>query len=212
MERTVDDVLTTAPVIPVVTVQGAQDAVRLAEALVAGGLPVVEVTLRTTNALSAIEAIAKNVPDAIVGAGTVLTPGRISAAVSAGAEFIVSPGVTDELITAFKKTKVPVLPGAATASEVMRLLNAGFVRQKFFPAEAAGGVAMLKGLAAPLADVRFCPTGGIKQDNAQDYLSLPNVVCVGGTWIAPTDAIAEGDWKGIEQRARQAADLKSAPP
>ena len=207
MTRTVDEVMTLAPVIPVVTVQGADDGVPLARALVAGGLPAVEVTLRTPGALSAIEAIARDVPDAVVGAGTVLNAGQLQAAVAAGARFIVSPGVTDSLILAFQTARVPILPGAATASDVMRLLEAGFVRQKFFPAGPAGGVSMLKAWSAPLADVRFCPTGGVTLENADDYLALSNVLCVGGSWIAPADLVAAGDWSAIQDRAANAAKL-----
>ncbi len=207
MMQTVEEVMTKAPVIPVVTVQGADDAVPLARALVAGGLPAIEVTLRTPGALAAIEAIARDVPDAIVGAGTVLNGAQLSDAVGAGASFIVSPGVTDALIRAFSDAPVPVLPGAATASEVMRLLEAGFTHQKFFPAEQAGGVAMLKAWSAPLAGVRFCPTGGVSPGNAPDYLALPNVLCVGGSWIAPGADVARGDWAVIEGNARAAAAL-----
>ena len=207
MTQTVEEVMTKAPVIPVVTVQGADDAVPLARALVAGGLPVVEVTLRTPGALSAIEAIARDVPGAIVGAGTVLNGGQLSASVAAGASFIVSPGATDALIGSFAESPVPVLPGAATASEVMRLLEAGFTRQKFFPAEQAGGIAMLKSWSAPLSEVAFCPTGGVSPQNAPDYLALPNVLCVGGSWIAPAAAVARGDWDLIEDNARSAASL-----
>jgi len=208
MTRSVEELMTAAPVIPVVTVQGADDAVPMARALVDGGLPVVEVTLRTPGALSAIEAIARDVPEAIVGAGTVLNAGQLTAAVSAGASFIVSPGATDALIQAFQETAVPVLPGAASASDVMRLLEAGFTRQKFFPAEQAGGIAMLKAWSAPLSEVCFCPTGGVSPKNAPDYLALPNVLCVGGSWIAPADAVQRGDWSAIEENARAAAALK----
>ena len=201
MNQGIEDILTAAPVIPVVTLGAADNAPALARALVRGGLPVVEVTLRTPTALAAIEAIAKEVEDVIVGAGTVLNRGQLAAAASAGAAFAVSPGTTPALLEVFQDAPVPVLPGAATASEVMRLLEAGFSAQKFFPAEAAGGVAMLKSLSAPLAEVRFCPTGGITLSSAADYLALPNVVCVGGSWVVPPQAVADGAWDTIERLA-----------
>ena len=174
----------------------------------AGGLPAVEVTLRTPGSLAALEAIAKSVPEAIAGAGTVLTKGQAKAAADAGAAFLVSPGATDVLIDAVLEIDLPWLPGAATASEVMRLREAGFFRQKFFPAEPAGGTAMLKGWGAPLPDVVFCPTGGISAANAQDYLDLPNVGCVGGSWVAPAKLIADKDWDAITALAEAAAALK----
>jgi len=207
MSEKIDRIISAAPVIPVITVRGAEDAVPLARALAAGGLPAVEVTLRTAGSLAALEAIAKNVPEAIAGAGTVLSRGQAKAAADAGAAFLVSPGATDRLIDAMQDVGLPWLPGAATASEVMRLREAGYFRQKFFPAEQAGGAAMLKGWGAPLPDVVFCPTGGITAANAQDYLSLPNVGCVGGSWVAPAKMIAEKDWAGIEALAKAAAAL-----
>lgn len=207
MSEKIDRIISAAPVIPVITVRGAEDAVPLARALAAGGLPAVEVTLRTAGSLAALEAIAKNVPEAIAGAGTVLSRGQAKAAADAGAAFLVSPGATDRLIEAMQDVGLPWLPGGATASEVMRLREAGYFRQKFFPAEQAGGAAMLKGWGAPLPDVVFCPTGGITAANAQDYLSLPNVGCVGGSWVAPAKMIAERDWAGIESLAKAAAAL-----
>ncbi len=207
MSEKIDRIISAAPVIPVITVRGAEDAVPLARALAAGGLPAVEVTLRTAGSLAALEAIAKNVPEAIAGAGTVLSQGQAKAAADAGAVFLVSPGATDRLLDSIGDIGLPWLPGAATASEVMRLREAGYFRQKFFPAEQAGGAAMLKGWGAPLPDVVFCPTGGITAANAQDYLSLPNVGCVGGSWVAPAKMIAEKDWAGIEALARAAAAL-----
>lgn len=208
MSDKVDKIISAAPVIPVVTVRGAEDAVPLAKALAAGGLPAVEVTLRTPGSLAALEAIAKNVPEAIAGAGTVLSKGQAKAAADAGAAFLVSPGATDQLIDAIREVNLPWLPGAATASEVMRLREAGFFRQKFFPAEQAGGIAMLKGWGAPLPDVVFCPTGGISAANAQAYLDLPNVGCVGGSWVAPAKLIAEKDWNAITALAVVASALK----
>ncbi|MCX7315380.1 MAG: bifunctional 4-hydroxy-2-oxoglutarate aldolase/2-dehydro-3-deoxy-phosphogluconate aldolase [Hyphomicrobiales bacterium] len=197
-----------APVIPVLTVEGAGDAVPLATALVAGGLPLLEVTLRTEGALKAITAMAKQVPGAIVGAGTIRTADQAKAAVDAGATFLVSPGATPQVIAAVQKLGVPFLPGCATASEAMRLAEEGFRFLKFFPAEAAGGVNYLKSLAAPLADLRFCPTGGIDADKAKAYLALPNVVCVGGSWITPAAALKAGDWATVTRLSLEAGKLR----
>ncbi|MGV9562978.1 bifunctional 4-hydroxy-2-oxoglutarate aldolase/2-dehydro-3-deoxy-phosphogluconate aldolase [Streptomyces sp. NPDC003480] len=201
-------VLDVAPVVPVVVVADAADAVPLARALVAGGLPAIEVTLRTPAALEAIRAASADVPDAVVGAGTVLTPGQVGDCVAAGARFLVSPGWTDALLTAMQGSGVPFLPGVSTTSEVVALLERGVTQMKFFPAQAAGGTAYLKSLAGPLPQARFCPTGGIGPGNAPEYLSLPNVGCVGGTWMVPQDAIAERDWARIEGLAREAAALR----
>jgi 2-dehydro-3-deoxyphosphogluconate aldolase/(4S)-4-hydroxy-2-oxoglutarate aldolase len=198
-----------APVIPVVVVSDAADAVPLARALVAGGLPAIEVTLRTPAALDAIRAIAGEVPDAVVGAGTVLTPEQVKESVAAGARFLVSPGWTDVLLEAMRASGVPFLPGVSTTSEVMALLERGVREMKFFPAQAAGGTAYLKSLAGPLPQARFCPTGGIGLTSAPDYLALPNVGCVGGTWMLPEDAIATKDWARIEALAREAAALSA---
>jgi 2-dehydro-3-deoxyphosphogluconate aldolase / (4S)-4-hydroxy-2-oxoglutarate aldolase len=195
-----------APVIPVLVIEDAASARPLAEALVAGGLPVLEVTLRTPAALEAIRAMAE-VPGGVVGAGTLLTPGDVRAARAAGARFGVAPGATDRLLAACEAAELPLLPGAATASEVMRLLERGYGVQKFFPAEVAGGVAGLRALGGPLAEVRFCPTGGIGPGNAPDYLALDNTLCVGGSWVAPRDLVAAGDWAGITALARAAAAL-----
>lgn len=197
-----------APVIPVLTVEGADDAVPLATALVAGGLPLLEVTLRTEGALKAITAMAKQVPGAIVGAGTIRTADQAKAAVDAGATFLVSPGATPQVIAAVQKLGVPFLPGCATASEAMRLSEEGFRFLKFFPAEAAGGVNYLKSLAAPLADLRFCPTGGIDAEKAKAYLALPNVVCVGGSWITPAAALKAGDWATVTRLSLEARMLR----
>ncbi len=203
-------VLDLAAVVPVVVVEDASDAVPLARALVAGGLPAIEVTLRTPAGLDAIRAIAGAVPDAVVGAGTVLTPEQVTAAVRAGARFLVSPGWTDALLTAMQASGVPFLPGVSTTSEVVALLERGVREMKFFPAQAAGGTAYLKSLAGPLPQARFCPTGGIGPDNAPEYLALPNVGCVGGTWMLPADAIAARDWGRVEALARSAAALLGA--
>jgi 2-dehydro-3-deoxyphosphogluconate aldolase/(4S)-4-hydroxy-2-oxoglutarate aldolase len=200
-------VLGLAPVIPVVVVDDAATAVPLARALVAGGLPAIEVTLRTPAALDAIRAIAAEVPDAVVGAGTVISPAGVSSAVAAGARFLVSPGWTDTLLDAMKASGVPFLPGVSTTSEVVALLERGVTDMKFFPAEAAGGTPYLKSLAGPLPQARFCPTGGVSLDSAPSYLALPNVACVGGTWMLPPDAVTSGDWGRIESLAREAAGL-----
>ncbi|MFF0748498.1 bifunctional 4-hydroxy-2-oxoglutarate aldolase/2-dehydro-3-deoxy-phosphogluconate aldolase [Streptomyces sp. NPDC004267] len=195
------------PVVPVVVIEDAGDAVPLARALVAGGLPLIEVTLRTPAALDAIRAIADAVPEAVVGAGTVVSAAGVADAVGAGARFLVSPGWTDGLLDAMRGSGVPFLPGVSTASEVVALLERGITDMKFFPAEAAGGVPYLKSLAGPLPRARFCPTGGISPASAPAYLALPNVPCVGGTWMLPADALAARDWARVEALARQAAGL-----
>ncbi|GAA3856053.1 bifunctional 4-hydroxy-2-oxoglutarate aldolase/2-dehydro-3-deoxy-phosphogluconate aldolase [Streptomyces sp. NPDC003631] len=201
-------VLDLAPVVPVVVVADAADAVPLARALVAGGLPAIEVTLRTPAGLDAIRAIAAEVADAVVGAGTVITPAQVSDSVAAGARFLVSPGWTDSLLAAMQASGVPFLPGVSTTSEVVALLERGVREMKFFPAQAAGGTAYLKSLAGPLPQARFCPTGGIGPANAPEYLALPNVGCVGGTWMLPQDAIEAKDWARVERLAREAAGLR----
>ncbi|MFF7329013.1 bifunctional 4-hydroxy-2-oxoglutarate aldolase/2-dehydro-3-deoxy-phosphogluconate aldolase [Streptomyces sp. NPDC008150] len=200
-------VLDLAPVVPVVVVEDAAHAVPLARALVAGGLPAIEVTLRTPAALDAIRAVAAEVPGAVVGAGTVITPEQVAQCVDAGARFLVSPGWTDALLAAMRASGVPFLPGVSTTSEVVALLEHGVRDMKFFPAQAAGGTAYLASLAAPLPQARFCPTGGIGPGNVTEYLALPNVGCVGGSWMVPGDAVAAGDWARIERLARDAATL-----
>lgn len=195
-----------APIIPVLIVEDIAHAKPLAEALVAGGLPALEVTLRTPAALEVIAAMAQ-VPGGIPGAGTLLTPDDVKRAVDAGAQFGVSPGATDKLLDAAEAEGLPMLPGAASASEAMRLLERGYTVQKFFPAEAAGGAAFLKALSSPLPQVRFCPTGGVSPTNAPDYLGLPNVLCAGGSWVAPKDRMQAGDWDAITALAREAAAL-----
>lgn len=197
-----------APVIPVLVVERADDAVPLAQALVRGGLRVLEVTLRTPAALDALSAMA-SVEGAIVGAGTVLDAAQYDAAIAAGAQFVVSPGLTDELAAAAFERPVPLLPGAVTASEVMRARAAGLRALKFFPAESAGGVAALKSFAAVFADIVFCPTGGITLANAPTYLALKNIACVGGSWLTPPDVVAARDWPRIEALARAAAALRA---
>lgn len=200
-----------APVIPVLTVADAATAEPLARALVAGGLPALEVTLRTPAALDAIRAM-RGVSGGIVGAGTLLTPADVRAARDAGARFGVSPGATAELLAAAEDAGLPMLPGAATASEVMALRQRGYTLQKFFPAEPAGGRAVLTALHAPMPDVAFCPTGGVSAANAPTYLALPNVACVGGSWVAPADAVRGGDWGRIAALAADAAALHREGP
>ena len=195
-----------APVVPVLVVQDVAQARPLAEALIAGGLPALEVTLRTPAALDVIHAMAQ-VPGGVVGAGTLVTPEDVRAAKAAGAKFGVSPGATDALLEACEAEDLPLLPGAATATEALRLLERGYDVMKFFPAEASGGAPALKAIGAPLPQISFCPTGGVSPGNAMDYLSLPNVLCVGGSWVAPKDAADAGDWDRIETLARTSAAL-----
>ncbi len=196
-----------APVIPVLTIERESDAVPLARALVAGGLPVLEITLRTDVALAAASAIMAEVPGAVVGLGTVLSPADITRAGQIGAGFGVSPGLTEELAAAVSEAGLPFLPGVATASEAMRASALGFDHLKFFPAEPAGGIAALKAIGAPLQHLRFCPTGGITADTAPAYLALENVLCVGGSWLATAAEIASGDWAAITEKARLAAEM-----
>ncbi|HMQ39719.1 MAG TPA: bifunctional 4-hydroxy-2-oxoglutarate aldolase/2-dehydro-3-deoxy-phosphogluconate aldolase [Paracoccus sp. (in: a-proteobacteria)] len=196
-----------APVIPVLVIDDAARAEKLGEALIAGGLPVLEVTLRTPAALDAIKLMAK-LSGGHVGAGTVLTPEQVYRAKDAGASFAVAPGATETLIRACEDASLPLLPGAVTASEVMQANEYGYDMLKFFPASTSGGAPALKALAGPLPHVTFCPTGGVTPENANDYLSLPNVICVGSSWVAPGKAVAEGDWSGIEARAREAAQIR----
>ena len=204
--RQAAEICALAPVVPVLVVDDAATAARLAEALVAGGLPALEVTLRTPAALDAIREMAR-VEGGVVGAGTLLTPADVIAAKEAGALFGVTPGTTDRLLDAALDAELPLLPGAATASEALRLLERGFSVQKFFPAEASGGVSALKAIGAPIPQVRFCPTGGVTLQNAPEYLALSNTICVGGSWVAPKDAVASGDWARIERLAAEAAAL-----
>lgn len=195
-----------APVVPVLVVNDVAHARPLAEALVAGGLPALEVTLRTDCALDVIKEMAK-VEGGTVGAGTLLTPADVKAAKAAGAKFGVSPGATDLLLDACEAEDMPLLAGTSTASDVMRLLERGYTVAKFFPAEANGGAPALKAIGAPLPQMKFCPTGGISLKNADQYLSLSNTLCVGGSWVAPNDLVLKGDWKAIEELAREAAAL-----
>lgn len=200
-------ILAATPMVPVLTVPSVEAAVPLARALVAGGLTVLEITLRNAVAMDAIEAIMRAVPDAVVGAGTVVTRAQMQAVKEAGCRFAVSPGATPALLDAAAHLDMPFLPGIATAGEAMALIERGYTRAKLFPAEAVGGVRLLKGLGEPLPQLKFCPTGGIGPGNARDYLALANVVCVGGSWVAPKEALAAGDWARIETLAREAAGL-----
>lgn len=200
-------VLRVSPVIPVVTIDDPQDAVPLAGALVDGGVKIIELTLRTDSALTSLKLIAEEVPNILVGAGTILSPGQADAAVQAGAKFLVSPGVTPTLLRHMLSLDVPVLPGVATVGEVMAVLEEGLDSMKFFPAGPAGGPSYLAAIGAPIPNVQFCPTGGISLATAPDYLKLPNVACVGGSWLTPADAVAAKDWARITSLASGAAVL-----
>jgi 2-dehydro-3-deoxyphosphogluconate aldolase/(4S)-4-hydroxy-2-oxoglutarate aldolase len=205
----VEATLRLAPVVAVVVIDDLAAAVPMAKALVAGGIPAIEITLRTPVALDAIRAIASEVEGAVVGSGTVLTPHDMKASERAGARFAVSPGATRNLLDAADSSVLPWLPAAATASEAMALYERGYRFLKFFPAVPAGGHALLKAWASPLPNIKFCPTGGIRDNTAPEFLASPNVVCVGGTWLTPSDAVKAGDWKKIEELARAAAALRA---
>lgn len=202
--------LTGIPVIPVVVIDDPDDAVPVARALARGGLPVIELTLRTPSALASIKAISAEVPEVLIGAGTVTTPAQANDAVTAGAQFLVSPGSTPRLLDAMIETEVPFLPGVATVGEALQVWERGVTEMKFFPAEAAGGAPFLKSLHGPLPQLRFCPTGGITPANASSYLALPNVACVGGSWLTPADALTAGDWDTVERLAREARGFVEA--
>lgn len=204
------DIASHGPVIPVIVIDRVEDALPLAEALLAGGVKVLEVTLRTAAGLPAIETIARNLPEAVVGVGTVLNADDARRASEAGARFAVSPGYTSEVGSACKRLDLPLLPGVATSSEIMAALGDGFSFLKLFPAEAAGGIPLLKAWASPFGQVSFCPTGGISQATAANYLALPNVRCVGGSWLTPGDAMRSGDWARITQLARETQALREA--
>jgi 2-dehydro-3-deoxyphosphogluconate aldolase/(4S)-4-hydroxy-2-oxoglutarate aldolase len=209
MTMTLLEIMRASPVIPVIAINDLDHAVPLAQALVAGGIRVLEVTLRTEHGLAAIRAIAENVPDAILGVGTLTKPQELAAARDAGAVFGVSPGLTRSLIDAAGKSGLPLLPGVMTPSEVMTAREAGFRQLKLFPAVPAGGVGMLNAIAGPLPDVMFCPTGGISLDTAPQFLACKNVACVGGSWLTPKDALLAGDWEKINALARDASALSS---
>jgi 2-dehydro-3-deoxyphosphogluconate aldolase/(4S)-4-hydroxy-2-oxoglutarate aldolase len=201
-------VMQDAPVIPVIVLHDVKHAVALARALVAGGIRMLEVTLRTPQALACLEAIAREVPEAVAGAGTVRSAADVQASLNAGARFAVSPGYTHTVGQACRDAGLPLLPGVATGSEIMAAQDDGYNELKFFPAMQAGGPAMLKAWGGPFIDVRFCPTGGVTQANAADFLALPNVACVGGSWLTPADALAAGDWARITALAREAGSLQ----
>lgn len=201
----IERILRLSPVMPVVVIEEAELAPELARAFLRGGIRVVEVTLRTSAALAAIESIARQVPEVAVGAGTVLSPGDLRAATSAGATFAISPGLTPALLSAAATAPIPYLPAVATASELMEGLASGHHCFKFFPAGPAGGTTMLKAFAGPFPQARFCPTGGITQESVRSYLDLPNVLCAGGSWLSPAEALAARDWKRIEALAARAA-------
>jgi 2-dehydro-3-deoxyphosphogluconate aldolase/(4S)-4-hydroxy-2-oxoglutarate aldolase len=203
------EVMRVGPVIPVIVIDDLAHAVPLARALVAGGVRVLEVTLRTAPALEAIRRIAREVPDAIVGVGTLTRPQDLKDALEAGARFGVSPGLTPALIQAARETGLPLLPGVMTPSEVIAARMAGFNQLKLFPAQQAGGIGMLKALGGPFPEVTFCPTGGVSAENAPDFLALPNVACVGGSWLAPKAAVTAGDWDNITALAKAASTLKA---
>jgi 2-dehydro-3-deoxyphosphogluconate aldolase/(4S)-4-hydroxy-2-oxoglutarate aldolase len=201
------DILSMGPVIPVMVINRLEQSVPLARALVAGGVKVLEITLRTAVAVDAIAAICREVPDAVVGAGTVTTPDELSAVAGAGAVFAISPGLTPELLEAANNGRIALIPGISTISELMTGISRGYNHFKFFPAEAAGGIKMLKAIAGPFPKVTFCPTGGISPANYRDYLALANVVCVGGSWIVPSEAVEQEDWKSITALAREAVTV-----
>lgn len=203
------EVMRDAPVIPVIVIHDLARAVPLARALVAGGIRMLEITLRTPQGLAAIEAVAREVPEAVAGAGTVRSAADVVAVVAAGARFAVSPGYTSAIGRACRDAGLPLLPGVATGSEILMAQEDGFTAMKFFPALQAGGTAMLKAWHGPFGDVMFCPTGGVHAANAAEFLALPNVACVGGSWLTPADAVEQGDWARITQLAREAASLKS---
>lgn len=205
------EILRLSPVMPVVTIEEASAGPDLARALVRGGIRVIEVTLRTSQALRAIEAIAKEVPDICVGVGTILSPKDLELAAKAGATFAISPGATRELLDAGKGFRIPYLPAVATASELMTALAAGYSHFKLFPANVAGGLGALKGFYGPFPEARFCPTGGVTPQTAGSYLEQPNVLCVGGSWLTPSDVLKARDWARIEALAREAAALRPVP-
>lgn len=207
-ENTIEAICEISPVMPVVKVPSAEAGVGVARALVRGGVPVIELTLRTDSALDAIRAITQEVPDIVVGAGTVTSAEQVQLAVDAGARFVVSPGSPSALQSAVAEAEVPALLGATTLSEMMQLADRGWTTMKFFPAEAAGGISYLSSVRGPLPGLRFCPTGGVNPANASDYLAQENVICVGGSWLTPRSAVESGDWHAIEQLAREASQLR----
>ncbi|OCG44706.1 keto-deoxy-phosphogluconate aldolase [Gilliamella sp. Fer1-1] len=203
-KRSAEEILTLGPVIPVIVIERLEDAVPLAKALIAGGVKVLEVTLRTACAIDAIKKIIQEVPEAVVGAGTVTSVAQLKQVTEAGVQFVITPGITDAILKAAVEGSVPVIPGIATISELLTAQEYGLTALKFFPAEVNGGVAALKAFAGPCGYIKFCPTGGVNPKNYRDYLALDNVLCVGGTWFIPTDAIAKGDFAKITEMAKQA--------
>ncbi len=210
MSLTIKEIMTISPIVPVMVINNVEHAVPLAKALVKGGLKVLEITLRTPAALESIRRIKAEVPDAIVGAGTIINIETLNQAIEAGAQFIVSPGTTDKLIDAALATGVPLLPGIANPSDAMRLLEKGITAMKFFPAEAAGGVPMLKSIGAPIPQITFCPTGGVSQKNVKEYYSLPNVACVGGSWMCAANLVDAEDWDEITRLSAEAVQLATS--
>ena len=210
-QLSIAEILRLSPVMPVVTIEDASAGPDLARALVRGGIRVIEVTLRTPQAMQAIEAIAKEVPDICVGVGTIMSPKDLELAAKVGAQFAISPGATRELLDAGKGFRIPYLPAVATASELMTALNAGYSHFKLFPANVAGGLGALKGFYGPFPEARFCPTGGVSPQTAGSYLEQPNVLCVGGSWLTPSDVLKAKDWGRIEALAREAVALKPVP-
>ena len=207
MTATIKEIMNTSPVIPVMVINTLEQAVPLANALVEGGLTVLEITMRTPVALDAIKKIKAEVPDAIVGAGTVINTETLKQAVDAGSEFLVSPGITENLVNAALQSGIPILPGVTSPGDVMRLMEKNITEMKFFPAEAAGGIPMLKSISGPLPQATFCPTGGINPKNAVDYLALKNVACVGGSWMAPPELVDAEKWGEIRTLAAEAAGI-----
>lgn len=205
---TIDEIFAAGPVIPVIVIQRLESAIGLARALVDGGVRVLEVTMRTPAALDAMRAMRDAVPEAIVGAGTITNPDDLSKAIAAGAQFGVSPGATPSLLAAATQAGFPLLPGVMTPSDVIAAMNAGYTALKLFPAAQAGGIGMLKALNGPFPQIRFCPTGGISPQSAPDFLALPNVACVGGSWLTPPDLIEARDWDGITRLAQQSLQLR----
>lgn len=201
------DILQRSPVVPVIVIDDLVDALPMAKALLAGGVDVLEVTLRTPAALDAIKLLSDELPDALVGAGTVTNPDQLEQVRAAGAKFAISPGITDALLQAGQVSDIPLIPGISTVSELMHAIDFGYSHLKFFPAEAAGGVAMLKAISGPFPQIRFCPTGGISLHNYRDYLALPNVLCVGGSWLVPKDAVQEGNWQKITEITASSVQL-----
>lgn len=208
-QKSLFEILSKTPVIPVVSLDAASDAVPLARALAAGGLSVIEVTLRTAAALDAIRAIANEVETVVVGAGTIIEPAQLDAVMRSGARFAVSPGSTNRLLDAAEARELPLLPGVSSASEALSLMERGYSLAKFFPAEAAGGVRFLSSLAAPLPQLGFCPTGGVTRESAPRYLELTNVLCVGGSWMVPKDWICARDWDAVTRESRAASALRA---